>query len=81
MQTLGRLSWITDRPVTEASTCTTHNTHKKQTSMPLAGIEPAIPKNERPQSFVIDPAATEMEQKAIFWTEIQSCTCPRQEGI
>ena len=27
---------------------TTHNTHKRQTSMPPAGFEPAIPASERP---------------------------------
>jgi hypothetical protein len=28
---------------------TTHNTHKRQTSMPLAGFEPTISASERPQ--------------------------------
>jgi hypothetical protein len=28
---------------------TTHNTHKTQTSMPLAGLEPTIPASERPR--------------------------------
>jgi len=27
---------------------TTHNTHKRHTSMPPAGFEPAIPTSERP---------------------------------
>jgi hypothetical protein len=30
---------------------TTHNTHKRQTHMPLVGFEPAIPASERPQNF------------------------------
>ena len=36
---------------------TTHNTHKRQTSMPLAGFEPAIPASERPQTHAVDHAA------------------------
>jgi hypothetical protein len=37
---------------------TTHNTHKRQTSMPLAGFEPTIPGSERPQTHALDRAAT-----------------------
>jgi hypothetical protein len=37
---------------------TTHNTHKRQTSMPPAGFEHAIPANECPQTHVLDHAAT-----------------------
>jgi len=37
---------------------TTHKTHKKQTSMPPAGFEPAIPASERPQTEALDGAAT-----------------------
>ena len=33
---------------------TTHNTHKRQTSKPLAGFEPVIPVNERPQPHALD---------------------------
>jgi len=65
---------------TQSTQCTTPNTHKKQISMPLAGIEPAIPTNERPQTYALDRAATEIGQKAICWTEIQSCPSPCQEG-
>jgi hypothetical protein len=36
---------------------TTHNTEKRRTSMPLAGIEPAIPASERPQTHVLDSTA------------------------
>jgi len=42
------LPWTTDRPVAEASNCTTHNIHRRQTSMPPAGFEPTIPASERP---------------------------------
>jgi hypothetical protein len=37
---------------------TTHNTHNRQTSMPLSGFEPTIPANERPQTHALDRAAT-----------------------
>ena len=37
---------------------TTHNTHKRQTSMPPEGFETAIPASERPQTHALDRAAT-----------------------
>jgi hypothetical protein len=37
---------------------TTHNTHKRQTLMPSAGFETAIPTSERPQTYATDRAAT-----------------------
>jgi hypothetical protein len=37
------LLWTSDRPVAEA----THNTHKRQTSMPPVGFKPTIPASER----------------------------------
>jgi hypothetical protein len=37
---------------------TAHNTRKRQTSMPPAGFDPAIPANERPNTDVLDRAAT-----------------------
>jgi hypothetical protein len=37
---------------------TTHNTHKRQTSMPPAGFEPTVPASERPQTHAIHRAAT-----------------------
>jgi len=47
-----------DRP--DAATCTwqTHNSHKRQTSMSLAGFEPAIPASERSQTHALDRATT-----------------------
>jgi hypothetical protein len=38
----------------------THNTHKRQTDMPLAGFESAIPASERPLTHVLHCAATEI---------------------
>jgi hypothetical protein len=35
----------------------TIRTHKRLTSMPLTGFEPAIPKNELPQPHALDSAA------------------------
>ena len=37
---------------------TTRNTHKRQISMPSAGLETAIPASEQPQTHVLDRAAT-----------------------
>ena len=37
---------------------TTHNTHKRETSSSPAGFEPAIPADERPQTHVLDRAAS-----------------------
>ena len=37
---------------------TTHNTHKRQTSVPPVGFEPTIPAGERPQTYVLDRAVT-----------------------
>jgi hypothetical protein len=37
---------------------TTHKAHKRQTSVPLAGFEPAIPASERPQTHALDRAST-----------------------
>jgi len=39
---------------------TTHNTHNRQTSIPPAGFEPAIPASERPHTHALDRAATEI---------------------
>jgi hypothetical protein len=39
---------------------TTHNIHKRQTFMTLVGFEPAMPAIERPQTHVLDRAATAM---------------------
>jgi hypothetical protein len=39
---------------------TTHNTHKRQTSLASAGFEPSIPASEQPKSHALDRAATGM---------------------
>ena len=50
----------------DASVCVTgpkqrplpDNTHKRKTSMPPTGFEPAIPASKRPQTLALDRAAT-----------------------
>jgi len=42
-------------------------THTRQTSMPLAGFEPATPGGERPQNHALDSAATWIIFKSIFY--------------
>jgi hypothetical protein len=37
---------------------TTHNTHNRQTSMPLVGFEPTILVSERPQTHALDRTTT-----------------------
>ena len=46
--------WTSDQPDAEIK----HNTHNRQTPMPPAGFEPAIPARERPQTHALDRAAT-----------------------
>ena len=41
---------------------TTRNTHNRQPSMPPAGFEPAIPRSKRPQTHILDRAATWVEE-------------------
>jgi hypothetical protein len=52
------LLWTSDQPDAETATYTTHNNHKRQTSMPPAGFEPAIPASEPPQTHALDWPAT-----------------------
>jgi hypothetical protein len=40
---------------------TAHNTHNRQTSMPLVWSEPATPASERPQTHALDRAATTID--------------------
>jgi hypothetical protein len=39
---------------------TTHNTYRRETSMPPAGFEPAIPASERKQTYALARTATGM---------------------
>ena len=53
-----RLLWTRDRPVAEASACTTHNIHRRQTSTPPAKFEPWTPSSERPYTYAVGRADT-----------------------
>jgi hypothetical protein len=44
---------------------TTHNTHKRQTSIPPAGFEPTIPASELSQTYALDRPHT--SRKVKFW--------------
>jgi hypothetical protein len=48
-----RLLWSSG----QADAVVSHNTHKRQTSMPSAGFETTIPASERPQVHALDRAA------------------------
>ena len=49
-----RLLCLGDQPVDEAVAYTTHNKHKRRTSMPSVGFEPVIPVVERLQTYALD---------------------------
>jgi hypothetical protein len=52
------LLWTSDRPCRRDLYLTTHNTHKRRTSMLPAGFEPVISASERPHTHALDHAAT-----------------------
>jgi hypothetical protein len=45
---------------------TSHNTHKRQTSMPPVGFKPTILVSERPQTHALDCTATGIGWKIIY---------------
>jgi hypothetical protein len=45
---------------------TTHNTHKRQTSMPLEGFELAVSASERPETLALDRSGSTSGMKLIF---------------
>jgi len=51
------LFWTSDQSLVDVY-LTKHNTQKIQTYMPLPGFEPTITGSERPQTHVLDSAAT-----------------------
>jgi hypothetical protein len=55
---------------------TTHNIHKRQTSMPSAGFEPTIPVSERPQTQALDRTATGIGTHLILPTNINNVHMP-----
>ena len=56
--TVGRTP-LAERSARRREVClTTHNSHKRQTSMPSVGFEPTISAGERPQTYALDHVAT-----------------------
>jgi hypothetical protein len=49
---------MNDQLVAEDATYTTHNKHKRRTSMPSTGFEPAIPAIQWPQTYALERTAT-----------------------
>jgi hypothetical protein len=60
---------------------TTHNTHKRQTSMPPAEFEPTIPASERPKTHALDRAATAIGQHERLIDCISVSETRRQQHI
>jgi len=56
--TVGRTTLDEGSAISRGLYLTTNNTHKRQTSTPLAILEPTIPASERPQTHALDRAAT-----------------------
>jgi len=52
---------------------TTHNTHNRQTSIPIVGFEPTISAGERSQNYAIDRAATGTSSPTLVHKDI--CIC------
>ena len=51
---------MNDQLVAEAATNTTHHKHKRRTSMPSEGLEPAIPATQQLQTYALDRTATRL---------------------
>ena len=59
---------MSDQLVGEASTYTSLNKQKRQTSMVLVGFETTIPAIVRPQTYTLDRTAIGVDQiKSINW--------------
>ena len=61
-ETSGRANGPSWRPLPD----NTHDTHDRQTSMPLVGFEPAFSAVERPQTFALDCVATGIGEVTII---------------
>jgi hypothetical protein len=64
--------WTSDQVVAEAVTYTTHNWHKRRTSMPSAGFEPAIPAIKQLRTYTLDCTATGIGIIRLYYFEIPS---------
>ena len=66
-------------PVTQGSTYTTNDIHKRQTSMAPAGFKPTIPTSGQPQTYALDRAATGISQGPICDHTIKWTTFMQQK--
>ena len=72
-----RLTTVGRTPLDESSArrrdlyLTTHNTHNRQISMPLAGFEPTIPAGELPQTHTLDRLATGIGRDTVYKAQIK----------
>jgi hypothetical protein len=80
----GRVISSSQRPLPD----NTHNTHNRQTSIPPVGCETTVSAGERPQTYVLDRAATAIGiiLGSTYTTNItcfqgKICACVPQEGI
>ena len=59
---------------------TTHNTHKRQTSILPMGFEPAIPASERPQAYALDRMSTGIGGWDKVWSRKRPWCCNTHGG-
>jgi hypothetical protein len=77
------LLWTSDQPDAKNLYLTTHNTHDRQTSMPLAEFEPTIPPSERlqthgllqSQSHFVSPEALVVNDKFKIIQKLATLAC------
>ena len=62
---------------------TTHNTHKRQASMPPAGLEPTIPASQQLQTHTLDCIAniTNITCTKLYISDVGSCDVPQESRI
>jgi hypothetical protein len=64
------LFWTSDQPDAKDFYLTTDNTHNRQTSVPPAGFETAIPVSQQLQTHTLDSATTGMGPPFVcFWRD------------
>ena len=67
------LLWMSDQPVAEAATYTTHNKHKIWTSIPSAGFKPTLPPTELPYT-ARPPESAQHTEYWIFKRRLNNCS-------
>jgi hypothetical protein len=65
-----RFLWRSDKLIAETSTCTTRNTHNRQTPMHRLGFEPTFSAGEQSQTHALERAATGTGN--LSWTHVNS---------